>query len=355
MLETIREYARERLVDGGEEAELRRRHAMHFLRIAEDANQEPIADVLPRVSAEYENLRSALKWAREQGENEILLRLVAAVGDYWDWHGFVREARSWVALALERGASPRQARMQVLRLAIGHAFDARAVGSARPLIAEYSRAAEQGGDEHELLLAKNHSASLARLSGDLEGARAGFAALSRLAREVGDRVVEAFATINLGAVETNLGDLRAGLRHSTEAAELFRELGRESGFALAVGNCGWNALGLEEWALAEDSFRQALAISNRLGAKPRMATEAVGLAAALVATCEPERAAQLLGAAAALRDELEIGLSDAFEEQIHERAVADAQAALGEEAFAAAWARGHAMRAEEIVALSEAE
>jgi hypothetical protein len=153
------------------------------------------------------------------------------------------------------------------------------------------------------------------LSGDLEGARAGYAAVRQLAREVGDREVEAFATINLGAVETNLGDFRAGLRHSTEAAELFRELGRESGFAAALGNCGWNALGLKEWALAEDSFRQALAILNRLGAKPRMATEAVGLAAALVAKREAERAARLLGAAAALRDELEIGLSDVFEEQ----------------------------------------
>jgi hypothetical protein len=172
---------------------------------------------------------------------------------------------------------------------------------------------------------------------------------------VGDREVEAFATINLGGAETNLGDLRAGLRHSTEAAELFRELGRDSGFAAAVGNCGWNALGLEEWALAEDSFRQALAISNRLGAKPRIATEAVGLAAALVAKREEERAAQLLGAAAALRDELEIGMSDAFEERIHEQAVADAQAALGEEAFAAAWARGHAMLEEETVAFFEAE
>jgi hypothetical protein len=86
-----------------------------------------------------------------------------------------------------------------------------------------------------------------------------------------------------------------------------------------------------------------------------MATQVVGLAAAFVAKREEERAAQLLGAAAALRDELEIGMNDAIEERIHERAVADAQAALGEEAFAAAWARGHAMRAEEIVAFFEAE
>jgi hypothetical protein len=351
MLETIREYARECLADGGEEAELRRRHATHLLRLAEDANREPLAEVLPRVSAEYENLRSALEWAREQREDEILLRLVAAIGDYWDFLGLVREARGWVALALERGAWPRRARMRVLRRAIGQACDARAFGRAGTLLAEYSRAAEQGGDEHELLLAKHLSANLAAESGDLEAARVAFAALSRLAREVGDRDVEAIATVNLGWVEMNLGDFRAGLRHSTEAAELFRELGREWGYSVALADCGRNSLGLEEWALAEDSFRQALAILNRLGAKPRIAIAAEGLAAALVAKREEERAAQLLGAAAALRDELELGLTDAFEEQIHERAVADAQAALGEEAFAAAWARGQTMTPEEIVQL----
>jgi hypothetical protein len=70
---------------------------------------------------------------------------------------------------------------------------------------------------------------------------------------------------------------------------------------------------------------------------------------ALVAKHEEGRGAQLLGAAAALRKELEIGLEDAFEEQLHERAVGDAKAALGEEAFAAAWARGEAMTPGEIV------
>lgn len=355
MLETIREYARERFAESGGEAELRRRHARHFLQFAEDVSQKPRLEALACVSVENENLRSALEWARDEDADELLLRLVAVVADYWDWRGFKHEARSWVALGLERGASPRQARMMVLRLAIGQAFDDRALDRAKALATEYRRAAELGGDEHELLLAKNHAAMHARLSGDMEGARVNFAALRRLAREVGDREVEAFAAINLGGSETSLGDLRAGLRHSTEAAELFRKLDRESGISVALGNSGWNALGLEEWVLAEDLFRQALAISIRLEAKSYMATQAVGLAAAFVAQHEAQRAARLLGAAAALRDELEIGMNDPHEEQIEERAVADAQAALDEEAFAAAWARGQAMWAEEIAAYGDAE
>jgi len=76
------------------------------------------------------------------------------------------------------------------------------------------------------------------------------------------------------------------------------------------------------------------------------------LGAALVAQHQEQEGAQLLGAAAALRDELEIGFGDEHERQTHEAAVAAATAALGEAAFAAAWARGQAMTPEEIVQLN---
>ena len=77
-----------------------------------------------------------------------------------------------------------------------------------------------------------------------------------------------------------------------------------------------------------------------------------GLAAALVATHDENRGAQLLGAAASLREELGVGFFDEEEAEINDRAVADAQAALGEEAFAEAWARGEAMTTEEILAFT---
>jgi len=71
----------------------------------------------------------------------------------------------------------------------------------------------------------------------------------------------------------------------------------------------------------------------------------------LVAQGEADRAARLLGAAASLRENVEIGLTDDLEERTHIRAVADAKAALGDEAFASAWARGYGMTPDEIVQL----
>ena len=81
---------------------------------------------------------------------------------------------------------------------------------------------------------------------------------------------------------------------------------------------------------------------------------ALGLAAAHVAQREDERVAQLLAAAALPRNQLGVGFYDQLESEVHEAALADAKAALGEEAFAAAWARGEAMTPEDIVAFCTA-
>jgi hypothetical protein len=159
-------------------------------------------------------------------------------------------------------------------------------------------------------------------------------------------------TVNIGLAALNSGDFRTALEYSTEAAELFR--GREElGEAVALQNCGWSAFGLGETTLARDSFRAALVVAGRLGATRHIAGNASGLAAVFVSEHDCERGARLLGATASLREELGIGFDDDHEERIHERAVADAKAALGEEAFAAAWARGQAMQPDEIVKLCD--
>ena len=120
---------------------------------------------------------------------------------------------------------------------------------------------------------------------------------------------------------------------------------------VALGNCGWSALGLQ--------IRARGAGSSARGSSSLGGWERAGFIVdyALRARRGPRRActrrsarAQLLGAAASLREELERGFDDEDDEQLHEQVVADAKAALGDEAFAAAWARGETMTPEEIVA-----
>ena len=165
----------------------------------------------------------------------------------------------------------------------------------------------------------------------------------------------AFATINLGEMAVQAGDFHAGLDYSKRAADLFRDLGDDGGLIMALGNCGWSSLGLSNPVRAAAFFREALVSVAPVNARTSRACVAVfGLAAALVALHEEERGAQLLGAAAWLRDELGIGFHDEQEEQSHERTAAEAKAALGGETFATAWAQGEAMTPEEILAFAQA-
>jgi non-specific serine/threonine protein kinase len=310
---------------------------------------------LSRLATEHDNLRSALEWARDRHEDELLLRLAAALADLWRVRGLYVEARQWLTISLERATAPAEARMKVLRAASGRAVEDGDIARAEALVAEWRTMAEEAEAEDQLMSAMNAEARIAMEKGDTKGARAGYMTVKEVAAASGDRGMEAAMAVNLGVLATLSGDYRAGLDQSMEAAELFDDLHQEGGVATARINCGWNALGLGDPALAEGFFRHALLVAGRLGAMPRIATGAAGLAAALVTKQEELRGTELLGASESLREELQIGLNDEFEKRIEKEAVAAAKAALGEEAFAAAWARGEAMTAEEIVAFAKSE
>jgi predicted ATPase len=317
VLETIREYALERLAQSGEEPELLRRHAEHFVALAERLWQEEetsgsIAEYLDLQASDDNNFRSSLEWARDRGEPEMLLRLVAALVHYWRIRGFTREYRSWVPLALERGSAPPEAYRELLREAAWQKFYAGELEAAAALAAELRRRADEAKDTQHVTQAMTLSAAIAGETGDPAAARRRLLAVRDLAIEVGDRSTEVTSTINLGAFALRRGDFRAAVESSAAAVELCRELSRELALnetfvSAAVINLGWSALGLGDHTLAADSFREGLSVSQRIGAVARIANGAEGLAAALIAHDEEERGSQLLGAAAALRRELEIG------------------------------------------------
>jgi predicted ATPase len=356
MLETIREFARERLVQSGAEAETRRRHAEHFLVIAEDAHEPAIGDITREycdsIEAELDNLRQALLWARDLDEGETLLRLTAAVADYWATRGLNREARVWLALALERGSRPLEARKSVLDNARNLAFDQDDFARAETLLEESRRLAEQTGDERRLLSILSSSAYVAAVRGDFNGALAGFAKVKELATERGEHLRAASMTVSLAAVSMASGDPRAGLEYSLEATARFRKLGSERGVMLGQANCGWAAHALGDVRLAESSFRDVISRAGEFDV-PLIGAGALGLGVVLVAVHEEQLGTRLLAAAAALRDELEVTFADDYERQQHSAAVSAAKAVLGEEVFKDAWARGEAMKPDDIVALAE--
>jgi predicted ATPase len=356
MLETIREYARERMAASGEETALGRRHAECFLALAEQARgpvtQEYSRDYSARIEAEQDNLRRALEWARDADDGEKLSRLAAALADHWGTRGFYREARVWVSLALERGSMPLETRKRLLFDAIALAFERRDLARVEALNEELHRLAEETGDEKRLGYALGASAKLAAMRGDFDGALAGFAKARELATGRGEELRAASMTVSLAAVSRNAADFGASLDYAVDAVERFRRLGSERGVAIALVVCGWSAHAVGDAALAGRSFREAIALAGELSSSPLVADGAAGLGIVLIGTHEEERGAELLGAAAALRDELEATFDDDDVQREHEAAVAAAREALGGDVFAAAWARGEALTPAEIVALT---
>lgn len=125
MLETIRDFASERLADSGEEDELRRRHAARFLALAETAEPQVYGpqrrETLDRLEREHANFRAALNWALERTQTETALRLVGALWRFWQMRGYLREGRRYAERALEMpdAADHPEARLQALAAAGG--------------------------------------------------------------------------------------------------------------------------------------------------------------------------------------------------------------------------------------------
>jgi predicted ATPase/class 3 adenylate cyclase len=359
MLETIRAYAWERLSESSDEAELRRRHALLGVEFAESTYQEMVdggdqATISARIDVERDNLRAALEWARDEGEDDVLLRLAAPLARYWPGRGLYQEGDMWNGLALERPWSRVESRMLLLRWAAARTAFLRDYARSDALVAEWRGLAEGQGDESEVLLAMNSAALNASEQGDHKTARAQFRVIRERAQEIGKPMMVAFATINLGGTAWRAGDFREGLEESQRAVELFREGGDDSGVANALENCGWTSLGLSDPAGAKAFFHEALEISGHLGWLRGIAVNAVGFGASVIAEGDAERGVQLLAAAASLRAELGIELTEGEEKRPHDEAVAQAKAALGEDRFAAACARGEGMKPEEIVAFAVA-
>src|SRR5215204_5173059 len=112
MLETVHEFAREKLGESAEAEEIRRAHAQYFLTLAEEAHPElkgpDQLEWLERLEAEQDNMRAALSWALERKVAEVALRLGGALGWFWSVRGYHSEGRRWLeeALALDGRGSP---------------------------------------------------------------------------------------------------------------------------------------------------------------------------------------------------------------------------------------------------------
>jgi predicted ATPase/class 3 adenylate cyclase len=344
MLETIRDYARERLASSGEEAFLRRKHALALLEFLERIDQEADegsddeAALVARIDAEHDNTRAALEWARETNEHEVLLRLVVAARFARNWR--VRgwdEYKQWLDRALECGTEPAGARARVL-VATAYDLSRSEPVQAAELLSEARELSERTLDDELSLEIMEKSAWLALETGDLDAATDQFTAMGDRARELGRPSRVADATFGVAYVLGRAQNYAAALELGIPLLDVLRAREDEGSLLMTLEGCGWCALALADPASASSYFLEAIDIAERLDSSFRAIRIAAALGASLVFTGEEEKGTQLLAAGT---------VAGAYFEPptdlIQDEAVRSARLALGEEAFTAAWAEGEAL------------
>jgi predicted ATPase/class 3 adenylate cyclase len=372
MLHVIREYALEQLEASGEAEALRRAHLMYYLALAEAVEPELLGEarlgpVLVVLEREHDNLRAALGWAQRQGEVALGLRLAGALVRFWRLRGHRREGREWLDAMLALDATG-EATGRVSE-AVPSAVQAKALfaagelaayqddfSRAEPLLAASLHLAREAGDEVLTTRVLNRLGFAAQHQDDLTRATAWYEQSLALARKLGDQTLISIPLGNLGTVAYLQGDLLRAEANSAAVVAMDRQTGDQlwlpydlallSAIRLRQGNLP-ESLGLlqEAFTLLRDAVERGWPL---LSVNP---LQLVYLARVLAVAGRGEQAARFLGAGEALLETFGVSrVAGASNQADIEAAIAPARSALGEAAWATAYAAGQALTLEEAIA-----
>jgi non-specific serine/threonine protein kinase len=327
-----------------------RRHAEHFLKLAES---EPVSDQaawLARMDAERDNFRVALAWTLDMSEASLALRLAASLWEFWWVRGYLAEGRGWLDEAIAKGRNaPPELRARGLHAAGSLATRQGDYESAAALFDESLTISEELGDAAGTARSLLSLGTIAAEQGDQERAIELSQRAADLYEESDDRRGHALAISNLGGIALERGEYAKAAELSEQAFGLFETLEDSEGMAFALVNQGFAALSEHKHDRAVELLRQALRRLAELEFKDVIGYCFEGLAAVLGLTGRGEEASKLLGAAEALRESLGVGLAPA-EQATHDETVAAVRQALGEERFSAAWRQGRELALDEAIA-----
>ncbi len=358
LLETVRQYSRDRLLESGGGEQWRDRHLAYYLALAEEAGPKlqgaEQTAWFERLEAEHDNLRTALEWSgHDPGSAEAGLRLVAAVWRFWYVRGHLSEGRERLAQALEAGGSDSStARAKALNGAGGLAWTQGDYAVARRLFEESLAVFRDLGDRWGMAGPLNNMGLVALEQGDYSVARGVFGESLAILRELRDQRGMALALGNLGIVTMEQGDYAGARGLQEESLSICRELGDRRGIAVALNNLGLVAWSQGDYVAARGLDEESLLLFRELGERRGIAYTLEALAALAAAEGTPRRAARLWGAAEQLREEIGSALPPNNLKE-REQQVAASRAALADDiAFDAAWEEGRALTLDQAMDLA---
>jgi hypothetical protein len=240
MLETVRAFATERLVELGEADIARQRHARWFVSLAHEANRNLDGPDLPvwrdRLRIDLDNLRAAFGWLMGAATGEELGGFTASMERFWDVASSPSEGRRWIERAL---TSPNLEPVWKARLAMADARLATVQGRGTEgdaLASAAVRTFEDIGVADDLCRALVTRSNARLMVGDFEGVRHDATRAIELARTVGDRRSEAAAVGNRALAALRDGDLVTAEADIERAVDLFRSIGHRRSAVMGVGN-----------------------------------------------------------------------------------------------------------------------
>jgi predicted ATPase/class 3 adenylate cyclase len=364
MLETIRDYALDRLEQDGELDGTRRRHAEHYAAVAERAHGQldgpAQLTALDRLEADHDNLRAALAWSLDtaaaggaaQGERAVIgLRLVQALTLFWYQHGHVAEGRRWLQRAMDLASADGGAALAGVTHGLGVLMDTQGEpGAARRLFErslaiwrELGHRDQQARELNSLGIAHHHL-------GDLDVARSLLEESIAIAREIGNPVRLAAALTNLGQLESAAGDFDRATQALQEALALDSEQGDLLGMALDQQSLALVCLRAGRPGEARDLLSGTFDYVASAGNTAVLANILELSATITAALGDPLLAARRAGAAEGIRQQSGMQRTD-LELARMERYLTPARATVTSEAWAAELAAGRALTQHEALIL----
>jgi hypothetical protein len=365
MLETIREFAQERLDASGDAETIRARHARWCLDLTVEADARlegpEMFQWLLRVETEYPNLRAAIDWFKAQGDTGSALRLGAGLSAFWWYRGHFNEGRAQLSALLELpGAKDHR-----------YAY-ARALTGLGTLFYKSVYDIPRSGQLHEQAIAVWRELGIRERLGyglwcmglslggtDSERSKAALTEGLAIGREIDQPWLTGPCLFALSRIARLEGDAEHAEQLITESHRLCREVGHPIGLPLCLLQLGYLAVDRHDLHAASTLLSESLEvlrdIAERWGSADRLkGLEAVAAAPRGVPGCleglarvadlrgEPARAARLYGATAALR--MAVGFErEPVDQPPYETWIAKTKTRLVEPEFAAAWSKGESL------------
>jgi predicted ATPase/class 3 adenylate cyclase len=354
MLETIREFAHERLQESGELPAVGRRHVEFFLALAVSEGSEDqyqVSEWLGRLDPERDNLRAALDLARELGDSRLELRLATAIAGFWEYRSYLTEGLERIQEALDRDPeAPAKVRGEALSRGGMLALKQGDLVTARQMVDQMSRLYAESNDQRGMAAASNRLGVLASAEGQYEAARA-FLERARLMHEkLADDRGLASVLHNLGLLAMNEGEFERARAEIASGLDLNRRDGREWTIANSLCDLGFAELGAGRLGDARKRFREAHSMAERMGWTENVAYDLVGFSALALAAGDPETAGRLLGQVDRLVEEIHLSFLQ-YAERVRMDVEGELRLQLGDDQLEACRADGAALSMEAVTAL----